>query len=195
MPAHADVAATVGLPAGLAAAIMRAVEHHGGDGDDVRDLALVWRRVLDDSERPTAAIRSTVARRRCACADGGTETHAIEDAGPLWSLPRSAGRRGGDVVTRPPLNRSQLGANLRRALALAEQIDGRKKRRVLAEIGAALDRGQLDPSIRELAHRADLRPVVVVTIVDGLARAGVLDVERRGVGERNRYRLPDRRPK
>lgn len=77
----ADVAATAGLPAGLGAAIERAVEHRGGDADDVRDLALVWRRVLDDSERRAAAIRSTVARRRCGCADGGTESHAAEDAG------------------------------------------------------------------------------------------------------------------
>jgi DNA-binding MarR family transcriptional regulator len=84
----------------------------------------------------------------------------------------------------------QLGANLRRALALAEQIEGRKKRRTLAEIGAALDRGQPDPSIRELARRAELRPVVVASIVDGLEKAGLLEVERGGAETRNRYRLP-----
>lgn len=92
-------------------------------------------------------------------------------------------------MTRPSES-PQLGANLRRALVLAEQVEGRKKSRVLAEIGAALDRGQSDPSIRDLARRADLRPVVVATIVDGLARAGVLEVERGAAGARNRYRLP-----
>lgn len=96
-------------------------------------------------------------------------------------------------MTRPTGNRPQLGPNLRRALVLAGRVDGRKKSRVLAEIGAALDRGQRDPSIRELARRAGLLPVVVVTIVDGLARTGVLEVERGEVGARNRYRLPERR--
>jgi DNA-binding MarR family transcriptional regulator len=96
-------------------------------------------------------------------------------------------------VTRPTESQSQLGPNLRRALVLAGRVDGRKKSRVLAEIGAALDRGRSDPSIRELARRAGLRPVVVLTIVDGLARAGVLEVERGEVGARNHYRLPERR--
>lgn len=96
-------------------------------------------------------------------------------------------------MTRPTGSRPQLGPNLRRALALAEQVGGRKKSRVLAEIGAALDRDQPDPSIRELARRADLRPVVVATIVDGLERAGMLEVERGEAGTRNRYRLPGRR--
>lgn len=97
-------------------------------------------------------------------------------------------------MTRPAPNRPQLGPNLRRALALAEQVGGRKKSRVLAEIGAALDRGQPDPSIREVARRAELRPVVVASIVDGLAKAGLLEVERGEAGARNRYRLPERRP-
>lgn len=94
----------------------------------------------------------------------------------------------------PQVEDPQLGANLRCALALAERIDGRKKSRVLAEIGAALDRGERDPSIRELARRAELRPVVVASIVDGLAKAGLLEVERCGAEARNRYRLPERRP-
>ena len=97
-------------------------------------------------------------------------------------------------MTQPAESRPRLGANLRRALVLAEQVEGRKKSRVLAEIGAALDRGQFDPSIRELAHRANLRPVVVATIVDGLGRAGVLEVERGKAGARNRYRMPERSP-
>lgn len=77
---HDGFAATAGLPAGLAAAIERVVEHHGGDADDGADLAKVWRRVLADMERRAGAIRSAMARRRCGCADGGAESHAIEDA-------------------------------------------------------------------------------------------------------------------
>ena len=72
---------TADLPAGLTSAIERAVEHHGGDADDAADLAKVWRRVLADMERRAAAIRSAMARRRCGCADGGAESHAIEEAG------------------------------------------------------------------------------------------------------------------
>ena len=74
-------ATTAGLPAGLAAVIERTVEHHGGDADDVRELAQVWRRALVDMERRAAAIRSAMARRRCGCADGAAESHAIEEAG------------------------------------------------------------------------------------------------------------------
>lgn len=108
----------------------------------------------------------------------------------MWSLLSSARRQGAAAVTRPTGNRRQLGPNLRRALALAEQVGGRKKSRVLAEIGAALDRGQSDPSIRELARRADLRPQIVSSIVDALAKVGVLEVERSGAGQRNTYALP-----
>ena len=64
-------AATAYLPAGLTAAIERAVERHGGDADDARELAQVWRRVSIDTERRAAAIRGSVARARCRCADGG----------------------------------------------------------------------------------------------------------------------------
>lgn len=96
MPTAAEgdgFAATVGLPAGLAAAIERAVEHHGGDADDARELAQVWRRALADMERRASAIRSAMARRRCGCADGGAESHAVEDAGRCG---RCYGRRDGD---------------------------------------------------------------------------------------------------
>jgi hypothetical protein len=83
--------ALASLPAGLATAIERAVEHHGGDADDARELAQVWRRALADLERRAAAIRSAVARRRCGCADGGAESHAIDGAGRCG---RCYGRRG-----------------------------------------------------------------------------------------------------
>lgn len=76
-----NFAATAGLSAGLTAAIESAVGHHGGDADDARELAQVWRRVLADMERRAAAIRSAMARRRCRCTDGGAESHASEDAG------------------------------------------------------------------------------------------------------------------
>lgn len=66
-----DGFAAADLPAGLAAAIEEAVRRHGGDADDARELAQVWRRVSIDTERRAAAIRSSVARARCRCADGG----------------------------------------------------------------------------------------------------------------------------
>lgn len=93
MAARDGFAAIGGLPAGLAAAIERAVEHHGGDADDARELAQVWRRALADMERRAAPIRLAVARRRCGCADGGAESHAIEDAGRCG---RCYGRRDGE---------------------------------------------------------------------------------------------------
>jgi hypothetical protein len=84
-------AATAGLPAGLAAGIERAVDHHGGDVDDARDLAQVWRRALADMDRRASAMRSAAARCRCNCLDGGAESHAIKDA---WRCGRCYGRRG-----------------------------------------------------------------------------------------------------
>ena len=71
----ATAKSTRALPAGFAAAIEAVVARRGGDADDVRELADEWRRALADSKRRTAAIRSWVAARRCACADGGTESH------------------------------------------------------------------------------------------------------------------------
>jgi hypothetical protein len=90
---HARRSAGTDLPAGLAAAIEAVVARRGGGGDDVRELAEEWRRALADSARRTAAIRAWIAARRCACADGGTESHGAEDTGRCGRcyLPREDG--------------------------------------------------------------------------------------------------------
>jgi hypothetical protein len=63
-------APSIDLPAGLRAAIVRAVADAGGDADDARDLAEVWARALRDSERHTAAMLTANRLRACNCADG-----------------------------------------------------------------------------------------------------------------------------
>lgn len=94
--------------------------------------------------------------------------------------------------TYPPEVQPVAGATFRRAAQWP--IDGRKKRRVLLAIAAYLDAGYDSPSIKMLARRTGLPPYTVVTIVDGLERAGHLRVVERGSahwhGTRNRYALP-----
>ena len=66
--------------------------------------------------------------------------------------------------------------------------DHKKKRNVLILIGAYADNGICDPSIRELAAKADLPPAHVVAIVDWLEQRGYVRVQRSD-RERNRYEL------
>lgn len=61
----------VALPPSLVDAITAAVARAGGDATDFADLCAVWRRVSIDTERRADAIRSSVARARCRCFDGG----------------------------------------------------------------------------------------------------------------------------
>lgn len=59
------------LPRSLRTAIARAVADAGGDEDDARDLAEVWRRVLRDCHRRAGAIRTAARLTHCRCTDGG----------------------------------------------------------------------------------------------------------------------------
>ena len=82
---------------------------------------------------------------------------------------------------------AQLGPCAR--AALAQPVDGSKRRKVLALIGVFADTGRPDPSISELAARSDLDRETVVAVVDRLEADGLLDVRRGDVhaGDRNVY--------
>jgi DNA-binding MarR family transcriptional regulator len=82
------------------------------------------------------------------------------------------------------------GPTVERALRLP--ASGAKARRVLVLVAAYIDAGRPDPSIRELAERAELHRVAVVAIVDQLEARGLLIIERGDTpaGERNTYRVP-----
>jgi DNA-binding MarR family transcriptional regulator len=66
----------------------------------------------------------------------------------------------------------------------------KKKHAILVLIGAYLDNGISDPSIRELASRAGIEARYVVAIVNWLEVYGFIRVDRgRKTHQRNRYSL------
>lgn len=89
---------------------------------------------------------------------------------------------------RDPVPAPVLGPTARAAASLP--VGGNKRRKLALLIGAYIDAGINDPSIRMLAMRTGLDARVVVTLVDRLERDGFLAVDRRR-GERNRYSLID----
>ena len=82
----------------------------------------------------------------------------------------------------------RLGSRAR--WALRQPIKGRKKHKTLVLIAAYLDAGIPDPSIRELAARTAIPAYRVVQIVDALANAGYVAIERpKTYHQRNHYAL------
>lgn len=74
--------------------------------------------------------------------------------------------------------------------ALRQPIRGRKKHKTLVLIAAYSDAGIADPSIRELSARSGIPKFRVVQIVDALASAGYLAIERpKDFHDRNQYAL------
>jgi hypothetical protein len=47
------------------------VDEAGGDAEDAADLGRVWQRVIADTQRRAAAMKTQVRLRRCNCFDGG----------------------------------------------------------------------------------------------------------------------------
>jgi DNA-binding transcriptional ArsR family regulator len=87
-------------------------------------------------------------------------------------------------VTRRPVRGPMFAA------AVRLPIEGQKRRRILALLGAYADAGVNDPAIRELAVGAKLPKPAVCRLVDVLEQDGLVEIARRaGHDKRNIYRL------
>lgn len=81
------------------------------------------------------------------------------------------------------------GPTFRRAAGL--RVEGNKKRKVLLLIAAYLDAG-VQPSVTMIARRAGLPRYVVLSIIPGLGRAGLLRITPPvDHNDRNVYEIPE----
>jgi hypothetical protein len=92
--------------------------------------------------------------------------------------------------------RPVLGQNVRLAAALAKQVRlGPTYTKVFLLIAGHVDADQDDPSWSELSEATKLERNTVRNAVARCRERGILYVEHRGAGERDRYEIRKPRPK
>jgi DNA-binding MarR family transcriptional regulator len=92
--------------------------------------------------------------------------------------------------------RPVFGENVRLAASLAKKVRlGPTYGKVFLLIAGHIDAGQDDPSWSELAEGTRLERNTVRNAIRRLRQRGVLFVEHRGRGERDRYEIRKPRPK